>query len=109
MGEADSSAQICPVALGPVSPCRTLALASAFVAAEWLGQAAVSSRLSAGLALCPAGGMVTSPRNSYLHFAKHCQMSSLGHNSGETADFVVLKNRTQLVFPNYEGRVYLKH
>lgn len=44
------------------------------------------------------------PQNSYLGFPKHCQTSSLFSSS----KIVVLKNHTQLVFPNYEGGIYLK-
>lgn len=64
---------------------------SPFVAEEWHGQAAANSRLNVGLVVHPAVGRVTRPWNSYLGFAKHCQISS--HS---------------LVFPNYEGGIYLK-
>lgn len=55
-----------------------------------------------------AVGRVTRPWNSFLGFAKHCQMSSLGLSTSKIADFVVLKNHAQLVFPDNEGGIYLK-
>lgn len=77
---------------------------SPFVAAEWHGQAAANSRLTVGLIMHSPVGRVMRPQNSYLGFPKLCQMSSLFNSS----KIVVLKNHTQLVFPNYEGGIYLK-
>lgn len=76
--------------------------------ADWYRQAAANSRLTVGVVMHSTAGRVTRPWNSYLGFAKHCRTSSLGHSSSKIADFVVLEKHIQLVFPNYEGGIYLK-
>lgn len=64
--------------------------------------------LRAGSVMPPAVGRATRPWNSYLGFTQHHQMSSEDHSSSESAGSAVLENRIQLLFPNYEGGIYLK-
>lgn len=75
---------------------------------QWHGQGTANGRLSVGFTAHPTGGRVMRLWNSCLLLVKHCQMSSLGHRSSKNTDVVVLENHTQLVFPNFEGGIYLQ-